>query len=343
MNTDLLRRVGSMEQLCSVRESVLSEGEGRGMRVARFRNAAGLDFTVLPDRCMDLFDFSYRGVNLSFQSKNGLRSSMSFDSAKGEFAEQWPGGILYTCGLDNVGGHCEDGGTYPTHGRISSVPARRFGVRTGWEGNDYRMEASGEMVQSRLYGMQLSLKRTISLGINDKHILLRDRIVNLDSADAAYFLLYHINFGYPLLDEGSTVYTSSASVEPLNDRSTDPAHMLAPEDGRQEELYLLHTQTEKCVALIYNPKTEIGAYVAFDTKNLPRFLEWKMMKSHDYVLALEPCNTWGISRTEAIRQGKQAILPAYGSVDMLLELGVVDGQKEFEAFKEQYGLREAGL
>lgn len=343
MNTELLKRVGNMEQLCFVRESTLDAGEGRGMRVTQFKNLAGLNFTVLPDRCMDLYDFSYRGINLSFLSKNGLRSSMSFTSAKGEFAEQWPAGMMYTCGLDNVGGHCDDGAIHPTHGRISSVPARHFGVKAGWEKDDYRLKATGEMVQSRLYGMHLSLERTISAGMNDKHIVITDRIVNLDAEDAPYFLLYHINFGYPLLDEGCVVMLGPARIEPLNSRSADPAHMTAPRDGHKEELYLCHAQTEKCAALLFNPKLDLGGYVVFETKNLPRFLEWKMMKSHDYVLALEPCNTWGISRTDAVREGKAAVLPAYESVEMNLELGVVDGTKEFEAFKKEYDLREASL
>lgn len=343
MNTALLRRVGNMEQLCSVRQSTLSEGEGRGMRAAQFRNAAGLSFTVLPDRCMDLYDFSYRGVNFAFMSKNGLRSSAGFVPVKGEFAEQWPGGMLYTCGLDNVGGHCERGAVYPTHGRISSVPARHFGVNAGWEDDDYRLEASGEMVQSCLYGMQLSLQRTVSTGMDDKHIAIRDRLVNFDAEDTPYFLLYHMNFGFPLLDEDCLVLTSPARVEPLNDRSCDPVRMLAPEDGRQEELYLCHAQTEKCAAVLYNPKLELGGYVAFETQHLPRFLEWKMMKSHDYVLALEPCNTWGLSRCDALREGKAAVLPAYGSAEIRLELGVVDGKRELEALVEQYGLREASL
>ena len=106
---------------------------------------------------------------------------------------------------------------------------------------------------------------------------------------------------------------------------------------------MCHAQTEKCAALLFNPNLDLGGYVVFETKNLPRFLEWKMMKSHDYVLALEPCNTWGISRTDAVREGKATVLPAYESVEMNLELGVVDGIKELEAFKKEYDLREASL
>ena len=72
--------------------------------------------------------------------------------------------------------------------------------------------------------------------------------------------------------------------------------------------------------------------MAFDTKNLPNMVEWKMMKTHDYVLALEPCNTCLINRDEATEQNKIAILPAYSSVENHLEIGILDGVEEIKAF-----------
>ena len=64
-------------------------------------------------------------------------------------------------------------------------------------------------------------------------------------------------------------------------------------------------------------------------------VQWKMMKSHDYVLALEPCNTFGINRDEAAKKGKLAVLPAYASVENHLELGVLDGLTEIRSFLRQ--------
>ena len=341
MNIDLLKHVGHPEQLCGIRESKLIHGPGEGVAVAEFHNAAGLRFTVVPDRCMDLYDLSYRGVNLSFLSRNGLRSPLSYTALNGEFAQQWSGGMLSTCGLDNVGGACADGGTiYPTHGRISAVPAQHFGVQARWEDDDYVLEASGEMHQTRLYGAHLSLERTIRTTLNAKSVTVRDRISNLDAKEEPLMLLYHCNFGYPLLDQGAQVLVSAARAEPLNDLSTDPARMISPVDGRGEELYLCHASGGRCVAMLYNPALELAGYVAFDTAALPRFLEWKMMKSHDYVLALEPCNTWAIPRDRAVREEKAVMLPGYGCVETGLEIGVVDGADEIRRFIDAHRLSE---
>ena len=128
MNVELLKQLGNIGQIAGIRESRLLRGRGEGIAIAEFYNAAGLRFTVVPDRCMDLFDLSYKGVNLGFQSKNGLTSPQAFCPSDGEFSEQWPGGMLVTCGLGNVGGHATNAS--PTSRRRISVP-RPTGTASG--------------------------------------------------------------------------------------------------------------------------------------------------------------------------------------------------------------------
>ncbi len=332
MNIELLKKLGNIEQVAGIREARLMRGRGEGIEVAEFYNAAGLRFSVVPDRCMDLFDLSYKGVNLSFQSKNGLTSPLAYSSADGEFAEQWPAGQLVTCGLGNVGGHSVVGGVFPTHGRISHVPAKNFGTETYWDGDRYVLRATGEVHQTKMYSRHLSIRRTIETGLDEKKLTIHDVITNFEAADEPYMLLYHFNFGYPLLQADSCVQFSKADTSPMNDMSTDSVHMMDPVDGRGEELYFRTNLGSKACGVIYNEKLELGAYVAFDTANLPNCLEWKNMKSHDYVLAIEPCNTCGLNRKAAMEQEKIAVLPAYSSVENHLELGVLDGLTEIRGF-----------
>lgn len=335
MNIELLKQLGNISQLAGIRESKLLHGRGEGIQLAEFYNAAGLRFTVVPDRCMDLFDLSYKGVNLSFQCKNGLTSPQAFSPCDGEFCEQWPAGMLVTCGLGNVGGQATEGGVYPTHGRISHVPAQNFGTETYWDGERYLLRARGEVHQTKMYGRHLSIRRTIETELNSKKLQIHDIITNFEAEDEPFMLLYHVNFGYPLLQADSLVETSSCKCEPMNDISKDYHHMTAPVDGCGEELYFRTQLGDRACGVIYNERLELGAYLAFDTKNLPNLVQWKMMKSHDYVLALEPCNTFGINRDEAAKEGKLAVLPAYSSIEHTLELGVLDGLNEIRSFLRQ--------
>ena len=332
MDKNLLKHLGNIDQIAGIREYQLLGSRAEHIRVAEIYNAAGLRFTVVPDRCMDLFDFSYKGVNLSFQSKNGLTSPQAFSAMEGEFCEQWPGGMLVTCGLGNVGGHCEDGGIFPAHGRISNIPAKTFGTETVWDGDRYLLRVTGETHQTQLFGRHLSLRRTVETELDSKEVKIHDVVTNFEPKDEPYMLLYHINFGYPLLQGETRVAVSVTKLSLLAEGSEDPCHMTAPIDGKEEELFLHSGFGDQGVGVIYNEALELGAYILFDTKNLPNMLQWKMMRSHDYVLGLEPCNTYGIRRKEAMEQGKIAMLPAYSSIENRLALGVLEGLGEIRQF-----------
>ncbi|MBE6963983.1 MAG: DUF4432 family protein [Ruminococcaceae bacterium] len=333
MNIELLKKVGNVEQLAGIREAQLLRGRGQGIRMAEFHNAAGLRFSVMPDRCMDLYDLSYKGVNLAFLGKNGLSSPHAFNPFDSEFTEQWAAGALVTCGLDNVGDQAVQGGNYPTHGRISNIPASSFGTTARWEGDRYMLRAEGEVHQAQIFGRHLSLRRTIETGMDEKIIRFRDVITNHEAEDEPYMLLYHFNFGYPLLQGDSLVRTTKMLQSPAIEGSADSIHMTEPEDGRPQELFFNETQSgDRACGVLYNERLELGVYVAYDTKNLPNFFQWKYMKSHDYVAALEPCNVTPLNRDDAAAAGKLAVLPAYSSVTNEIELGVLDGLQEIREF-----------
>ena len=329
MDITLLKHVGNMEQLAGIREVQLISGRGGGMRAAEIHNAAGVRYTVVPDRGMDLYDLSYKGINLSFLSKNGLVSSERFSPAKGEFCDQWSAGAMVTCGLDNVGG---ESGNSPTHGRFGYTPAVGFGTQTGWEGEEYVLRATGEVHQSRLFGRHLSVRRTVETTLYGKKIRIRDVITNHEAEDEPFMLLYHCNLGYPLLNEEARFVCSTGDVETLNGEAYNPFGMSVPVDGADEELYLYRMQSKRAFGALINDSLNLGVCISYDTEHLPHMLEWKRMKSHDYVLGIEPCNTCGLNREAAIREGKIAVLPAYSSVETGIEIRILDGQEEIERF-----------
>ena len=183
-----------------------------------------------------------------------------------------------------------------------------------------------------MYSRHLSIRRTIETGLDEKVIKIHDIITNFEAEDEPFQMLYHFNFGYPLLQADSCVRSSKSAISPMNGMSTDAVHMMEPVDGRGEELYFNTDLGDRACGVIYNEALELGAYIAWDTKNLPNFLEWKNMKSHDYVLAIEPCNTCGLNRDDARKAGKIAVLPAYSSVENHLELGILDGLTEIREF-----------
>src|SRR5579872_5886852 len=70
--TDLLRRVGGLEQVAGVRLVTLADGSERGVRVLEFRSGSGFEFDVLVDRGFDLGRCAQRGRPLAWVSHTGF-------------------------------------------------------------------------------------------------------------------------------------------------------------------------------------------------------------------------------------------------------------------------------
>ena len=330
MNDELLKKTGNIDQLCGIRECVLLHGSAEGTKIARCHNAAGLDFTVIPDRCMDIYDFSYRGVNLAFHSKNGLVSPLRFSPKNDEFPEQWPGGFLCTCGLENVNLHNESRGeAFPTHGRIGAVPTAQFLTETGWEGDRYRLRMKGEMHETCMLKRHLSLVRTIETGMCERSVRITDRITNMNSVPEPVMLLYHFNFGYPLIGEGARAITEGVSLEPLNSQSSDPAIMTEPERENKVQSFLGTCKDKKAAAFLVNEKLKLGICLEYETEYLPYLVEWKHLLPGDNVLAFEPTNVPAMNRETAEKEGKLVMLPPFEQITTSFALRVLDGEDIF--------------
>jgi len=338
---ELLKRVGILSQVAGVRDIEFTSGKARGTHGVEMYNLAGLRCTVLPDKCMDIVDLSYRGVNMGFCSKNGITANKFFNALDNEFVYSWSGGLLSTCGLANTGPACVDGGLYRTeHGRIGSIPAENFSVRETWTGDDCRFEMGGRMQESRVYGSNLVLGRTIGLGLYDRSIVIGDIVENLEPVPEEYMLLYHLNFGYPLVNAGSEVVRSPAKTIPrtaMTDAELGAWNSIeAPQDDCPEQVYfhVVNHPSSVARAAVLNRDLGFGVSITYSADTLPILVQWKSMRSHDYTVALEPSNTYIMGRSGERDNGTLPMLAAYGSARFRIEIGILESDAEMDAFKK---------
>lgn len=331
MDIKLLKQLGNMDQIAGVRRMTLDGGD----RMAEVYNAAGLRFSVDADRCLDLWELSYKGVNFSFHSKNGLHAKELFNPTAKEFATYWPAGMLATCGLASSGGGCEDEtGVHPVHGRIGYRAVEHFNSEARWVGDDYRLSVSGEAAETRLFGRNLLLQREISTTLYGRSVTIHDRITNMADADDGVMMLYHINFGYPILTPKAEFVSTKTRCTQINGPEHDHRFMHEPEDGIGEKLYCHEPETETCMAGVINRELGLGAYLKFDATKQPVMLQWKNMKSHDYVLGIEPCNCYSKGRVGERENGTLPILKGYESVEYTVSINILDGNDEIDRFVE---------
>jgi hypothetical protein len=296
----LRRHVGDVSQLVSTRAARLADGAEDGVRIIDARVAGGLSATILADRGLDLGAVWAGGHQVGWQSTTGPVHPAYFHEA--DWLRSFHGGMLTTCGLQNVGLASEDEGhDHGLHGRISNVPARNVTHRVIEEGGRLVAEVKGEMRETDVFGADLLLRRRITLPMGETVLHVEDEVLNQGHTTAGLMLLYHVNVGYPVVAEGATLITPPAQITPRDEnaaRGLDArATFQAPQDGFVENVYrheLEPTDAESVSASIINPDFEptggIGLSLSWDPRQLPRMWQWRMLGPGMYVTGLEPAN-----------------------------------------------------
>lgn len=270
-------KINCLDQICSVRKLQFYDGRENGEHIIEVENGV-ISFTLLQDRCLDIHGFKYKGTNISFMSKNGL---VGFES---DFGSKFNGGMLYTCGLDTIGGR-----QMPIHGRIHNIPA----TVTKIERNEEYIEIVGEVRQSGLFGENLLLRRSYKTMVGSGKLHIRTEIINEGFKDEGYCLLLHMNVGYPMLDKGTEIIAPVVETEPRNEWSGQ--HMkgweVFEDDAPLTDEYVFFHKVSDGNITVVNKKLNIKLNFKYDKEMLPYFIEWKSLVSGAYSLGIEPATT----------------------------------------------------
>jgi hypothetical protein len=295
---ELLQYIGNTAQLGGSRHYILSDGRGRDMRGIDINTGSGLQYTILPDRGMDISLATFRGTNLVYLSYNGETHPGFYEPAGFGWLNTFTGGLLTTCGLTYLGAPVRDGDEdLGLHGRYSTIPARQVADLSGWIGDEYHIKLRGIVEEGHIFGHKIRLEREIS-SVRGKNIIrIRDTVTNTGYKPSPYTILYHMNLGYPLLSEFSELILDPEKTVPATpfaaEEISEFRHFIKPQANREEQVYF-HTMKADSNGIakvtLQNKKIGIALSISFNADNLPLLTEWKMMGMGDYVLGLEPCN-----------------------------------------------------
>jgi hypothetical protein len=146
-------------------------------------------------------------------------------------------------------------------------------------------------------------------------------------------VLYHFNFGFPLLTPKSQIYAPSRKVEPIDElsaRSQDEWNFFeAPHMGQQERVYFHEMEKDSTgrvsVVLVSDrDNPSFGMRLSYDAAALPQFIEWKMTGANHFVLGLEPANCKVLGREKERQRGTLEVLAPGERREFQLELRVLD-------------------
>lgn len=317
---ELEARTGRIEQIGGVRRMALTEGLETGSELIQVRTGGGLTYYVTPGRALDISLATLGGVPLSWQSANGDVHPAYYDPAGNEWLRTAAGGLLMTCGLTYVGAAGVDQGqAFGLHGRAHHLPARHVVAEGRWSGDEYQMRVAGIVEENIVFGENLRLTREITSTLGRNRITIVDSVENIGFNPAPHMLLYHFNFGFPLLDLDTEVTFPSHEVIARDEGISTAGYerWQSPEPGFYEWVYFheVDRQVPEVQARVHNPRfplpgkeQPVTATLTWRPSELPRLVQWKMPGAGEHVLGIEPANCLVLGRAAEREQGTLVIL-----------------------------------
>lgn len=340
----LYERVGRMEQLAGIKRYTLKEGRQDGVNAVDMWNGSGVYMTILSDRASDISSFTFQGRSLCWLSGVGVSGPEFLHKGDFEWDRNFGGGMMATCGLTTAGlPSVDDGETLSLHGEISNTPSEEVNCRSFWVEDSYRLVYSAKTRQVRPYGENLCLTRRIEMDMGENVVRIDDTVENLGFRETPLMMIYHMNFGYPLLDQGCELYLTRDACFPTSpwaEESLDQIGVITPPDDNYKARAYNHTVKSDrdgfAYSSILNEALGLGVTVKFSADTLGKFNLWKCLQKRNYVLGLEPCNcrTWG--RDKARQNQDLVFLKPMEAKHFHLEIQIHSGQEELAAARARY-------
>jgi hypothetical protein len=337
---EIAAHVGDLSQVAGVRMMTLSNGQEDGVRIADVRTGSGFRFQVTLDRGMDISVADYKGIPLAWRSPVGDVHPAFFDPQGFGWLRSFPGGLMTGCGLTYLGAPCVDEGeSLGLHGRLSHLPARDVQSRTEWVGEECKLIIEGTLEEFHPFREHLTLRRTIEATLGESSIIIRDTVRNDGPFTTPLMMLYHVNVGWPVVDDGARIFLRSRKTVARDEVAAsgldNALRIEKPQAGYSEQVFyhdLVADADGHATVVLRNETLDLGVFVHYRQAELPRFAEWKMMGAGTYVVGLEPANCAVSGRAAERAQGTLQFLPPGEDRHFAIQIGIVDGHAALDEY-----------
>jgi hypothetical protein len=324
----------------------LHGGKREGVEVIEVDNGL-LSFVVSPTRGMSICRGRFRGWPLGWRAPVQGPVHPAWVNLLDRGGLGWLDGFdewIVRCGLTSNGPPGEDPVTkefLPLHGRIANLPASFVEVRVNLE-PPFELQIVGKVQEATMFFTNLLLQSTITTLPGSNRVYIDDEITNLLSKPAEVELLYHCNFGPPLLEEGSRVLLPIKELAPRTPRAAEGIatwdRLAGPTPGYAEQVYFVDPLADasgRTLAVLHDAKQARGVALRWQKENLPRFILWKNTVPWDegYVTGLEPATNYPNFKAVERQQGRVITLAPGQTYRCGFEVEVFD--------ERQPGLKDA--
>ncbi len=343
----------------SVTRTTLRGGKQEGVDSITI-TTEGVTLVVLPTRGMSVHEVRCGDVRLGWNSPSAEIVHPSLIDLESRGGLGWLEGFnewMVRCGLEFAGHPGTDEFTNNTgdtatldltlHGRIGNLPATRIEVVVEESG---RLHLYGRVFERSFYGPKLRLDSLVSVQPGESSWRICDTVTNVGAAPQEFQLIYHGNYGPPLLGEGARMVLPARAIAPMNQKAAGALDTwdtyLGPTEGFLEEVFLFEPYADesgRTTALLVAPDGELATSVSWSVAELPYFTQWKntAAEADGYVTGLEPATGYPFNRKVERAAGRVPILQAGEARSFTLDFALHRGGEVAEAEAMVRGIQGA--
>lgn len=357
MHQSFCNKIANTAQIGGIETSVLDNGSGRGTRIAWINTGTGLRYKVVIDRAMDIADAFFNEHSLTWLNIPGVIPPQLMSDAGTAWLKTFGGGLLTTCGLTHTGGPEKDEfGERGVHGPVSNIPAEIESIiQPDPLAGKMGMSITGIIKQTQIFGPSLELKRTISGTLGEAGIHIHDEVVNRGNIPAPHMLLYHCNFGWPLVDEGTEILWNGkweSRDGDINNRifrtgnnfHKCPAPMKEHNGNGEDAAFIDITADPSgtCTCGLYNEQLTLAVVLQFKKSQLPWLINWQHWGEGEYVTGLEPATNPPIGQSKARAQNQLICIAPGESRVYDLDITVLNSKEKIDSLLNELSIEPDG-
>ena len=291
--------------------------------------------TVLPDRGLGIWKIVSRGFELGWQSPvqgpvhprhvplgepSGLGWLDGFDE------------LVARCGLVSNGApdFAANGRLlHGLHGRIANLPAND--VEVVLDDVAGTVTLTGAVDETRFLFHDLRMHTQIVLHADQPRVAWTDRVENRSDRPTTMQMLYHVNFGPPLLGPGAELLADVVELAPRDAAAVGDVptwnRYVAPQPGRGEQVHFMTLRPDaagRATAVLVAADGSHAARFSWRAAELPCLTLWKNQGglADGYVTGIEPGTNYPNPRSFEEKQGRVVPLAPHASIsfDLAIEL-----------------------
>jgi hypothetical protein len=335
----------------SVKRFQLHGGKQEGCELIVLDNGK-LQITIIPTRGMSVLEVKSGDVRLGWNSPVKQVVHPQFMRLESRDGLGWLEGFnewMVRCGLEFAGHPGKDEfvnnvGEKATmdltlHGKIGNIPASEVSVVVDRDA-PHRIRVKGTVYEQAFYGPKLELATEISTEPGADTFRIEDHVTNHGAFEQEYQVIYHCNFGPPLLGKGSRVLTAARRIAPFNDHAAEGLSNWdaydGPTKGFIEQVYCfvpIAMADGRGLVMLENNAADRAVTIRWKTDQLPYLTVWKNTAATEdgYVTGLEPGTGFPYNRRIERIAGRVPKLAAGDTRDFRLDVGIHVGKPAVSA------------